>query len=70
MIVEIPAFLGVLVTGVILLFEVAITAALVLKLICGIAAILANLYCVRLVFLRVGYAKENQWSAFERADDQ
>jgi len=68
MIVEIPAFLGVLITGAILLSDAGVTTWLIVKVVISLVAVVANIYCVRLVFLRVKYASEKNWVAFERAD--
>lgn len=66
--VEIPAFVLVLVTGGLMLQSVPPSATLHLKIGFGMIAILANLYCVRLVLMRHAYAKAGNRAAFARAD--
>jgi hypothetical protein len=66
LIVEIPAFAAVLVTGGLML-AVADTL-LGIKIAFGLLAIAANAYCVRLVFQRATAAKEDRWGDFARLD--
>jgi len=66
--VEIPAFVGVLVTGLMMFSSAAMTTLMIVKIVLGSIAIVANIYCVRLVFLRVVFSKAGNWQAFESAD--
>jgi hypothetical protein len=66
--VEIPAFVAVLVSGALLLRGAPITAMLGLKVACAMLAIVANLYCVRLVFVRLAHAQAGRWHEFAQVD--
>jgi uncharacterized membrane protein len=68
LIVEIPAFLAVLVTGVLMLGSAAPSSALHVKIGFGLLAIIANVYCVWLVFRRFRAAAENDWEKFSSID--
>lgn len=67
-IVEIPAFLVVLVTGAVLFARSDLTLLLITKASFGVVAILANIYCVHLVFQRADCALKDDWKGFERID--
>lgn len=66
--VEIPAFVLVLVTGALMLSDTATSKLLDIKVGLGLLAILANLYCVGLVFRRTKAVRTGHWSEFERLD--
>lgn len=66
--VEIPAFVAVLVTGV-LMFPMANDSALLnLKIVLGLLAVVTNIYCVWLVFQRAEAATREEWEVFSRLD--
>ncbi|MGD9729479.1 MAG: hypothetical protein AB7Q81_21690 [Gammaproteobacteria bacterium] len=67
-IVEIPAFVVVLVTGALLLKDLPGSTALYIKIGFGLIAIVANAYCVHIVFRRAEYAENEGWEGFERLD--
>jgi hypothetical protein len=70
-IVEIPAFVIVLITGVLMLTTVEGGGGLLyVKIAFGLMAIAANVYCVWLVFRRARAANAGQWEAFGRIDHQ
>ncbi|MBI1889461.1 MAG: hypothetical protein HYS18_02315 [Burkholderiales bacterium] len=66
--IEIPAFLLVLITGGFMLHSAPHSMALLAKIGFGGLALVANVYCVCLVFKRVRYASDGHWKAFEIAD--
>ena len=67
--IELPALLGVLVTGTLMVTQPHATGpAFTTMLWAGMVGILANLVCVRLVFQRRDAALANQWQRFERLD--
>ncbi|MES2949592.1 MAG: hypothetical protein V4858_13705 [Pseudomonadota bacterium] len=66
--VEIPAFLVVLVTGGLMWANAAPSTALHAKIGFGVLAILANVYCVWLVFRRAKAATAGDWEQFARLD--
>lgn len=68
LLVELPALLGVLATGIVLLFSAGASPILQTKIAFGLLAILANLYCVWLVFRRARAATRGDWSQFEVLD--
>lgn len=68
LIVEIPAILIVLVTGGLMLQGAAPGALLHTKIAFGLLAVVANAYCVWLVFRRFGQASSGDWDAFARTD--
>lgn len=68
MFIEIPAIAGVVVTGLLMLGEVAQSLTLQLKIAAGLVAIAANAYCVYLVFARARAAKAEDWDRFDRLD--
>ncbi|MDT8991482.1 hypothetical protein RQP54_11480 [Curvibacter sp. APW13] len=67
-VVEIPAFLGVLLTGALMAAQVPMTAVLQWKIVFGLIAIGANLYCVRLVWARLALAEAGDWDGFAAVD--
>jgi len=69
-IVEIPAFIIVLVTGGLLLAGSAPSTLLFVKISCGLVAILANVYCIYLVYRRAACARSDDWDGFAHLDDQ
>lgn len=68
LIVEIPAFVVVLVTGALMLDSTDPSPALSTKIGFGLMAIFANIYCVWLVFRRSRAATEDQWERFAELD--
>ena len=66
--VEIPAFVIVVCTGVILVLDQPASVWLTIKIAFGIIAVVANIYCVHLVFQRVKHSNEGNWKAFEHTD--
>jgi uncharacterized membrane protein len=68
LIVEIPAFLAVLVTGAFMLASTTPSSALHAKIGFGLIAIAANIYCVWLVFRRAQAATAGQWEKFSHLD--
>lgn len=67
-IVEIPAFVAVLVTGATLLSSANPSPLLSTKIAFGLLAISTNIYCVWLVFLRAQAAQSGQQPEFARLD--
>ncbi len=68
LVVEIPAILVVLVTGAFLFQGAAPSTLLHTKAGFGLLAIVANAYCVWLVFKRFNQATAADWAAFARTD--
>ena len=68
LVVEIPAFVLVLVTGTWMLQGAMPGVALQTKIAFGTLAITANAVCVRLVFKRLAHASRGDWPAFMRID--
>lgn len=66
--IEIPAFMLVLMTGGMLWHQAQPGMLLHIKVGFGLLAILANAYCVHLVFKRHRLAVNGLWSAFEKTD--
>ena len=67
--IEIPAFTGVLLTGIMLSFQMhSGSTALMTMMLCGLGAIITNLYCVWLVFQRRRAAVSADWARFDRLD--
>ncbi|MCB1675951.1 MAG: hypothetical protein KDI01_06645 [Halioglobus sp.] len=64
-VVDIPAFVGVLLTGAMLLEAAPGTATLNLQIRVGLIAILANAYCAHAVFRRASCSECNDWEGFE-----
>ncbi|MGE0486776.1 MAG: hypothetical protein AB7Q81_21665 [Gammaproteobacteria bacterium] len=67
-VVEIPAFVVVLVTGALLLKDLPDSTTLNIKIGFGLIAILANAYCVYIVFRRAKCAEKEDWEGFGRLD--
>lgn len=69
LLIEIPAFIGVLITGTILgLQPHPASLANSVMMLSGLGAIAANLYCVWLVFKRCNAAESEDWQRFDRLD--
>jgi hypothetical protein len=68
LVVEIPAFVAVLLTGSLMLAAAPASALLSAKIGLGLLAIAANIYCVWLVFRRAQAAESGQWTEFARLD--
>jgi uncharacterized membrane protein len=68
LIVELPAFLAVLVTGAVMLASAHPSPALHTKITFGLIAIAANIYCVSLVFRRAKAAAAGDWESFSHLD--
>lgn len=68
LVVEIPAFIVVLVTGAAMLSSVNPTPLLATKIAFGLLAIATNIYCVWLVFRRAQAAQSDQQAEFTRLD--
>ena len=66
--IEIPAFSGVLVTGGFLLTHAAGSPTLQAKVVFALIAVMANVYCVSLVFRRAKAADAEDWPQFEALD--
>jgi hypothetical protein len=66
--VEIPAFLSVVLTGLLMLPDAPRDPLLTVKIAFGLLAVLANIYCAKLVFKRARFAAMGDWPAFERLD--
>ena len=70
LVVEIPAFVAVVVTG-LLLYQASSPSALIyIKIILGVVAVLTNIYCVVLVFQRASAANRGDWQKFESLDSK
>jgi len=71
LIVEIPAMIVVLGTGGLLwLGASSLRATSIVMLVAGATALIANAYCVLLVFQRREAARSEAWDRFERLDHQ
>ena len=68
LVVEIPAFIAVLVTGAAMLSSVNPSPLLTTKIAFGLLAIATNIYCVWLVFRRAQAALSDQQAEFTRLD--
>lgn len=66
--VEVPAFVAVLLTGALMLATTNPGPVLHAKIGFGLVAIVANLYCVWLVFRRAKAATAGQWEKFSHLD--
>jgi putative copper export protein len=66
--VEIPAFMLVLITGIMMISAAPESPLFLTKIGFGMLAILANIYCVWIVFKRSKHASEADWDAFKRVD--
>lgn len=62
--IEIPAFVGVLLTGAVMATQVAMTPLLALKILFGLIAIIFNAICVVLVMKRLRYANAADFDAW------
>ncbi|MGZ3242078.1 MAG: hypothetical protein ACXU7Z_16820, partial [Burkholderiaceae bacterium] len=65
-IVEIPAFIIVLITGGLMLGQASASSTLYVKIGFGLLAIASNIYCVWLVFRRAAAANQERWDEFSR----
>jgi hypothetical protein len=68
LIVEIPAILVVLITGGLLLTSASPSSELYTKIAFAFIAIVANIYCVWLVFRRAKAAEAGEWESFSALD--
>ncbi len=68
LIVEIPAFVAVFVTGAMMLFSANPSPLLTTKIAFGLLAIVANIYCVWLVFRRANASESGCQAEFARLD--
>lgn len=66
--IEIPAFTGVLLTGLVMAQQTVLTGLLQFKIALGLLAMVANLYCVFLVFRRAQAARAGHWQQFQQLD--
>ena len=66
--VELPAFVAVLVTGALMVANTIPSTVLNVKIAFGILAVIANVYCVSLVFRRARVVAEGHWEEFTRLD--
>ena len=66
--IEIPAFIGVLISGAVLLGEAVWSPVLLLKIMCGLIAMAANVYCVGLVFRRAQAVDAGDGATFKALD--
>jgi uncharacterized membrane protein len=68
LLVELPAIAGVGITGILMLGSARYSAAMIAKITLGLLAIVANLFCVVLVFRRATAAESGDSSSFRRYD--
>ncbi len=68
LLVEIPAILVVLISGIMLLPDAGKNGILLLKIIFAALAILSNLFCVIVVFRRSRAAQQGRWNDFSRLE--
>ena len=68
LVVEIPAFLGVLITGLLMLPHAASSTIFMVKLGFGLLALAANIVCVGIVFKRAKAANTGDWDSFAQLD--
>jgi hypothetical protein len=66
--IEMPAFVIVFATGLLLLKDASQTVTLWLKVVVALLAMLANVYCVYLVFARLNAGLSDNWSRFDQID--
>ena len=66
--VEIPAFVGVTVTGACLIGQATPALWLYIKIAMALLAVLANIVCVGLVFGRASAAQAGNWARFDQLD--
>ncbi|WP_369027126.1 hypothetical protein [Qipengyuania sp. RANM35] len=71
--IEGPLLASVAVTGLLIVRPIfaaqAVDVLLQAKLVFAALAILANIWCIRLVKVRLNYAEAGEWEAFERVDN-
>lgn len=68
LVVEIPAFTAVLITGALMFARANESPMLTAKITVGLLAIATNIYCVWLVFRRATAARSGRWDEFARLD--
>lgn len=68
LIVEIPAFVVVCITGAFMFFTADTSSLLIVKMAFGLLAIAVNIYCIWLVFRRATAASAGHWDEFTRLD--
>jgi len=68
LVVEIPAFTAVLITGALMYPFATLSGLIHAKIALGLLAVAANAYCVWLVFRRAGAAQAGHWEEFARLD--
>ncbi|HEY0634308.1 MAG TPA: hypothetical protein VGE00_02910 [Gammaproteobacteria bacterium] len=66
--IEVPAFLAVFATGMLLYESAHMTPLLLAKLGFGLLAIITNIYCVWLVVRRATAAHQGRWEQFAQLD--
>jgi len=66
--IEIPAFTLVVVTGMLLMPQASMGLVFVAKLVFALLAVISNIYCVYLVFKRHQLASLGDWMGFEATD--
>ena len=66
--VEAPAFIGVLISGTLMLMLTEMNALVWTKVAFGLIAIIFNVICVNLVYKRLQAAKEGDFAQWERVD--
>lgn len=66
--IEIPAFMGVFITGGLMLPQTTVSPLLWTKIAFGLIAIVFNAICVGLVLKRLGYAKAGDFLGWEAVD--
>ncbi len=66
--VELPAMLGVLITGAVRIEAPALTPWLIAMIVCGVVALMANAFCIGIVFRRAAAADAGEMERFERLD--
>ncbi len=70
MAVELPAFVLLTCLGMLLLRDATLDVLLAVKIACATVAVLANIWCIRLVFQRAAAAEAADWARFRRLDHQ
>ncbi len=68
MVVELPAFSLLALLGLVLLRHATLDTLLAAKIACAMVAILANIWCIRLVFRRAAAADAADWDGFDKLD--
>jgi hypothetical protein len=66
--IEIPAFVGVLITGGLMLLQTTVSPLLWTKIAFGLVAIVFNAICVGLVVKRLDFAKKGDFLGWETVD--